>query len=144
MVNPASSFCASKTGGTSQILTGPGGGQTGFCSFGGPSASSEEWTLFRAGSPAGAPGSATGVAVPPPQAAVVAFLAAGGLGSAPATGSVCAAAGAVAAEYKCAPPLCALGSPLLTVCTFPDGSSIAAQTLAAGPAGSPQLAAALK
>ena len=142
MPNPASTYCGSKTGGTSQILTGPDGGQTGFCAFGGPAAAIEEWTLFRTS--ASTP--AAGVAAPPPQAAVAAFLAAkGALGAILAPGSnVCESAGGVAVTYKCAPPLCLLGTPQLTVCSFPDNSAIAAQALAAGAVGSPLLAAALK
>jgi putative hemolysin len=143
MPNPASTYCASKPGGVSQILTGPDGGQTGFCSFGGADAAVEEWTLFRTSGPPTPP--VSGVAALPPQAAVAAFLGAGLDATATmATANPCTAAGAAAAAYKCAPPLCALGSRSLTVCSFPDGSAIAAQALAVGPKGSPLLAAALK
>lgn len=150
MPNPASTYCASKPGGVSQILTGPDGGQTGFCSFGGADATVEEWTLFRTSAPPTPP--VSGVAAAPAQAAVAAFLKGGpAIGATPATptpaspsANLCTASGGVSSSYKCAPPLCALGAPALTVCTFPDGSAIAAQALAVGPKGSPLLAAALK
>lgn len=136
MQNPASGYCASKAGAV-QILTGPDGGQTGFCSFGGPDSAVEEWTLFRTSPPP-----VGTVGLPAPQGAVAAFRKGGLLGA--TVGNVCGTLGATSSSYACAPPLCALGVPALPVCTFPDGSMIAAQALMGGPAGAPGLAAALK
>jgi putative hemolysin len=136
MPNPASTYCASKAGAT-QMLTGPDGGQTGFCSFGGPDSAIEEWTLFRTSPPP-----AGTVGLPAPQAAVAAFTKGGLLGA--TVNTICGTLGAAAVSYTCSAPGCALGAPSLTVCAFPDGSMMSAQALMAGPAGAPGLAAALK
>lgn len=136
MINPASGYCASKAG-ANQMLTGPDGGVTGFCTFGGPDSAVEEWTLFKSQPPA-----AGTVGLPAPQAAVAAFLKGGLLGA--TLQNICGTLGASPVQYACSLPGCALGQPSLTVCSFPDGSMISAQALMAGPAGAPGLAAALK
>jgi len=51
MANPASVFCVEK-GGTSEIRTGPDGGQTGFCKFK-DGKECEEWAMFREECPVG-------------------------------------------------------------------------------------------
>jgi hypothetical protein len=132
MPNPASAFCTFKAG-ASQILTGPDGAQTGFCSFGGPDSTIEEWTLFRSVPPA--PGAGVSAEAPAPrQSAVTAFLS-GGNGFPPLaipTGhGACSASGAETVTYTCALPLCTLGAPTLAACSFHDGSQIAAEALAA-------------